>query len=94
MDPLIEKHRDEILALAEKNGLTEVRVFGSRARGEAHADSDIDLLVTRKPGSDSLAIFGLEIDIEERLGCPADVATEGCIRPKYRERILSEAVPL
>lgn len=94
MDPLIEKHRDEILALAKKNGLTDVRVFGSMARNEAHDDSDVDLLVTWTPGTSGLAIFGLQNDLEDLLGRPVDVATEGCIRPKYRDRIVREAVPL
>lgn len=94
MDPLIEQHRDEILALAEKNGLTNVRVFGSMARDEAHEESDVDLLVTWTPGTSGLAIFGLEIDVRELLGRPVDVATEGCLHHTFRERVLREAIPL
>lgn len=94
MDPLIEKHRNEILALADKNGLCNVRVFGSMARDDAHDASDVDLLVTRKPGSPALGIFGLEIDLQELLGRPADVATDGCLRPQFRDRIIREAIPL
>lgn len=94
MDPLIEKHRSQILALAEKNQLRDVRVFGSMARGDAHAESDVDLLVTRIPGTSGLTIFGLEIDVQELLGRPVDVVTEGGLPRTFRERVLREAVPL
>ncbi len=38
-------HRQEILRIAAKHGARNVRVFGSVARGEAHPESDVDLLV-------------------------------------------------
>lgn len=69
-------------------------MFGSRARGDATDESDIDLLVTREPGTSALAIFGLEIDVQKLLGCPVDVLTEGFIHPKFRDRIEREAIPL
>ena len=94
MNPLIEEHRSEILALAEKHGLHDVRVFGSMARDEAHDASDVDLLVTWRPGTSGLAIFGLEIDVHELLGRPVDVLTEGCLPRTFRERVLREAIPL
>lgn len=50
MHPLIENHRAEILALAERNGLRNVRVFGSMAHGDANDASDVDLLVTLPAG--------------------------------------------
>ena len=94
MDPLIERHRSQILALAKKNGLREVRVFGSMARGDATEASDVDLLVTRTPNTSGLAIFGLEIDVQALLGRPVEVLTEGCLPDTFRERVMREAVPL
>ena len=94
MDPLIETHRSEILAMAEQNGLRNVRVFGSMARGDADETSDVDLLVTLAPGTSGLALFGLEIDAEKLLGRPVDVVTEGCLYHRLRERVLQEAKPL
>ena len=94
MDPLIEAHRSEILAMAERNGLRNVRVFGSMARGDADETSDVDLLVTLPPDTSGLALFGLEIDVEKLLGRPVDVLTEGCLHDMFRERVLREAKPL
>lgn len=94
MDPLIEKHRSEILALAEKNQLRDVRVFGSMARGDAQPDSDVDLLVTRIPGTSGLTIFGMQIDVQELLGRRVDIATEGGLHHTFRERVLREAIAL
>jgi uncharacterized protein len=42
MHPLIEQHRDAIRALAARYGIENIRVFGSMARGDAGAGSDIE----------------------------------------------------
>ena len=49
VDGLIAANREEILRIAAKHGAYIVRVFGSRARGEAKIDSDVDLLVDAGP---------------------------------------------
>jgi predicted nucleotidyltransferase len=50
MHALIESHRSEIRALAERHGFKDVRVFGSMARGDVDDRSDVDLLVTLPTG--------------------------------------------
>ena len=94
MDPLIETHRREILALAKDEGLENVRVFGSMARGDADESSDIDLLVTLGPKASGLAPIGLEIEVRKLLGREVDVLTEGCLHHTVRDRVLREAKPL
>ena len=49
MHPLIESHRHQLIELARKRGIGNLRVFGSMARGDADADSDVDLPVTLPP---------------------------------------------
>ena len=94
MHPLIENRRAEILALAERHGVRDVRVFGSMARGDAHAASDVDLLVSLRPGETGLALGALLADVERLLGRRVDIVTEGGLHPGIRDRVLKEARPL
>ena len=94
MHSLIEAHRREILALAERRGIRDVRVFGSMARGDADETSDVDLLVTLPRGRTGLALGGLPMDVQKLLRRRVEVLTERALHPALRERILREAEPL
>lgn len=94
MHSLIESHREQIRALAARYGIERVRVFGSMARGDADADSDVDLLVSLPEGASGLALGGLLMDVQDLLHRRVDVVTEGGLHPAVRERILREAKPL
>jgi len=91
---LLEANREAILRLAAQHGARNVRVFGSAARGEAGAGSDIDLLVDMGERRSLLDLVGFWQDVESLLGCPVDVVTDGGVSPYLRARIYSEAVPL
>ena len=91
---LIERHREKILELAARHGATEVRVFGSLARGEGTERSDLDLLVTLEEKRSLLDLVGLKQDIEELLHRSVDVVTEPALSPYIRDRVLAEATPL
>jgi predicted nucleotidyltransferase len=86
--------RDEILKLAAKRGARNVRVFGSVARGDNDEKSDVDFLVEMEPGRTLFDLSGLLLDLEAVLHTPVDVVTEKGLRPRVRERVLAEAVPL
>jgi hypothetical protein len=90
---LLDK-RLEILAIAQRHGARNVRVFGSAARGEARPDSDVDLLVDLEPGRTLLDHVALWQDLEELLGCRVDIVVEGGINRHLRDRILAEATAL
>ncbi len=90
---LTEKH-DEILRIAARHGAKNIRVFGSVARGDADAASDVDVLVDMEPGRSLLDMGGLLMDLQDVLGCSVDVVTERGLRPRIRDRVLKEAVPL
>ena len=94
MHPLIEAHRQEIIEIAERRGFSNVRVFGSMARGDATEGSDVDLLVTTKPKTTLVGLSGLVLDVEELLNRKVDVVTDDDIYHLLRDRILGEAVPL
>ena len=96
MHPLIESHRHQLIELARKRGIGNLRVFGSMARGDADADadSDVDLLVTLPPGASALALGGLLMDAQELLGRRVDVVTEPALHPALRERVLASCIAL
>lgn len=94
MDRLIEEHREEIKQLAALRGASRVRVFGSRARGDAGPDSDVDILVDLEKGRSALALGGLLMDLQDLLGKRVDVVTSAALHPKIRENILKQAVDL
>ena len=94
IDDLLGARREDVLRLAAKHGARNVRIFGSAARGEANATSDLDFLVELEPGHNLLDMGGLLMDLQALLGRPVDVISEKGLRPSIRARILREAVPL
>jgi predicted nucleotidyltransferase len=94
MDPLLEEYGSRIREIAARRGIENVRVFGSMARGDAHPESDIDLLVSLPPGRSGLALGGLLMDVQELTGRKVDVVTEASLHPSLRQRVLLEAIPL
>ena len=94
MHALLQIHREQLLALAHRRGMSNVRVFGSMGRGDAGSDSDVDLLVTLAPGVSALALGGLLIDAQDLLGRRVDVVTEASLHPALRAHVLASAVPL
>ncbi|MCP9469508.1 MAG: nucleotidyltransferase family protein [Nitrospira sp.] len=94
VEQLLKEKREEILRVAAKHGARNVRVFGSVARGEADEQSDIDLLVEFEAGRSLLDHAALWLELQELLGCKVDVVSDRGIKPRIRDRVLREAVPL
>jgi hypothetical protein len=94
VDELGQGKRTAILAIAGRHGVVRVRVFGSFARGDARADSDLDLLIDAGPSTPAWFPGGLVADLEEELGRRVDVAEESALHPRIRDRVLQEAIPL
>ncbi len=94
LDTLITNRREDIRRVAARHGARNVRIFGSRARGDADERSDVDFLVDLEPGRSLFDLGGLQFDLERLLGCAVDVVTEKGLRERIRSRVLEEAVPL
>jgi len=94
MREVLKAKRAEILRIAARHGARNVRLFGSVARGEADAESDVDVLVDMEPGRSLLDMGGLLMDLQDLLGCRVDVVSERGLRERIRERVLQEAIPL
>lgn len=90
----IKKQKKDILALAAKYGASDVRVFGSVARGQDDANSDVDFLVELEQGRSLFDLGGLLYDLQNLLGCRVDVITPAGLKMRIRERVLKEAVAL
>ena len=94
IEELLKDRREDILRIAAQHGAHNVRVFGSVARGEAHPDSDVDLLVEMEAGRSLLDLGGLLMDLQALLGREVDVVTDKGLRDRIRTRVLQEAKPL
>ena len=69
-------------------------VFGSYARGDFHADSDLDILVDLDAGADLLHLVGLQHFLEDKLGCKVDVVPQRSLREELRAAVFNEAIYL
>jgi predicted nucleotidyltransferase len=91
---ILQDNRTEILALAAKHGASNVRLFGSVARGEDREESDVDFLVDMQETRSLFDLIGLQQDIEKVIGRKVDVLTSNGINRYLKDRILGEAAPL
>jgi uncharacterized protein len=94
IEELLSENRPAILRAAKAHGAGNARVFGSVARGEASANSDVDLLVDLEPGRSLLDHAALVIELEALLGRKVDIAIARGLRSRIRDRVLKEAIPL
>jgi uncharacterized protein len=94
LEELRGSKREQILQLARSHGARNVRVFGSLARGEQGASSDVDFLVDLDPDRTLMDLGGLLMDLQEILHLRVDVTTEDMLRPKVRAQALRDAVSL
>ncbi|MGE3620413.1 MAG: helix-turn-helix domain-containing protein [Acidimicrobiia bacterium] len=90
----LRRRRKAIIEAAARRGAHNVRLFGSVARGEDTATSDVDLLVDLDEGVGLFDLVGLQRDLTEMLGVGVDVVPARSLKPRIRSRVLDEAVPL
>jgi uncharacterized protein len=90
----LRRHRRAAIELADQRGARNVRVFGSVARGEDTATSDIDLLVDLDQQVGLFALAGLRRELTELLGVTVDVIPAATLKPAIRDEVLAEAIVL
>ena len=90
----IRRHRRKMNAAAAQRGASNLRVFGSAARGEDTEASDIDLLVDLAPGTGLLGLIGLQRELAELLGKDVDLVPASGLKADVRDVVLSEAIDL
>jgi predicted nucleotidyltransferase len=84
--------REKNPELTRQFGVKTLLVFGSVARNEATAASDVDLLVEFNRPVGYFGLFALQDYLEQLLGCPVDLGTPSSLKAGIRERVLGEAI--
>ncbi len=90
----LRQHRRALLATVTAAGGSNLRVFGSVARGEDTPDSDVDLLVDLPESTGLFTLLALEGELQRILKVSVDLATEPSLKPQVRAQALAEAIPL
>jgi uncharacterized protein len=91
---LIRRRRRRIRQAAARHGASNVRLFGSTARGDDRPDSDIDLLVHLEPDVGLLGLARLQRDLEEVLEGPVDLVPDDGLKPEVRAALERDMVAL
>ena len=90
----LEKHRCEVRVIVERHRAHNARVFGSALHGDDRDESDLDLLID--PG-EHMTLFDLgaiRYELRVLLGVEVDVLTPNALPDSFREKVISEAVPV
>lgn len=90
----LRRRRCAVIDAAARRGASNLRVFGSVARGDETEQSDLDLLVDLASEVGLVALAGLAREIGEIVGVEVDVVPADLLKPRIRERVLAEAIPL
>ncbi len=90
----IEVIKEKIRPILRQHGIKRAGLFGSYARGEMKADSDVDILVELEENISLLDFIGIKLELEDVLGKKVDLVEYNTIKPLLRERILSEEVAI
>ncbi len=93
-DPLVAKHAAALRAAARRNKISKIWLFGSRARGDARPDSDVDILYQAPKEASLWEVSAFMADAVDILGVKVDLVDVDHVRPTFRDRVLLEAVPI
>lgn len=88
----IEIPQEKLQQICQQYQIRELSLFGSAARGEMGADSDIDLLVDFAPDAPiGWRFFDLEIELTDLFGRKVDLGTKASLKPRVRANVLRDA---
>jgi predicted nucleotidyltransferase len=91
-DDVISKLLEQNQELSEHYGIASLFLFGSVARDEAQADSDVDLLVEFKRPVGLFEFIELQQRLESILGCKVDLGTKRSLKSHLNGQVLQEAI--
>lgn len=91
-DTLIQILKQKNAELTKQFGVKSLLLFGSVARNEATAVSDVDLLVEFNRPVGYFGLFALQDYLENLLGCSVDLGTPDSLKPYIKERVIGESI--
>ncbi len=94
IDVIIEKLRKNKSVVENKYGVKNLEIFGSYIRGEQKKGSDLDILVEFHLTIDLFKYIELENFLSKKLGVKVDLVMKDTLKPRIKDRILKEAVPV
>lgn len=94
IETYIARLRQQLPTLAVRYRVRSLGVFGSYARHEEHADSDLDLLVTFDDPPGLLKFVEMENYLSDLLGVKVDLVMREALKPHIGERILEEVIAI
>jgi predicted nucleotidyltransferase len=94
MHPINESLKQTILAVLKRQPILRAAIFGSFARGEEHAGSDIDLLIEYSGRHTMFDILRLENELSEATLRKVDIVEYGAIKSTIKEKILGQAITI
>lgn len=87
----LRAHKDRVLAVLQRYGAKNPRVFGSSAQSLDREGSDLDLIVRFPEGTSLFDVSALRLELEDALGCPVHVVSEKALKSHRGDRILKES---
>jgi uncharacterized protein len=94
MNEEIQNIKLNILPILKKYGVIKAGIFGSYARGEQKARSDVDFLIKIKDNASLTDLIALQLALQKKLGKKADIVEYEVIRPELKEKILKEEIKI
>lgn len=91
---VLEQHREEIRRIVERHRASNARIFGSVLYREDNDQSDLDLLVEPDEHMTLFDLGAIRYELRELLGVEVDVLTPNALPDSFREKVISEAVPV
>jgi len=92
MEPTLEQLKAQALPILRKHKVAQASFYGSRVRGDARSDSDLDLMVKLPRGSTLFDLARLNLALEAKLGVKVDLATYAGIDASIRDQVRTDEV--
>jgi len=90
----VRRHRRDLVDAAAAHGVSNLRVFGSVARGQDSPESDVDLLADLPPDLGLVGLARVEADLEAIVGVRVDLVPADDLKPEVRSHVEVEVVAL